>query len=235
MHLGIKAWPVQERPREKLFREGEARLSDVELIALLLGTGTRGKNAVDLARGLLAQFKTLRVMGQADISQWRAIAGIGTGKIARIKAAFEIGRRVSEEAVRNEGFKITSAHDAARLLMPRLRDLKKEVFKTILVNSQNKIIEIVEITEGTVNHAHPEIREIFLKALHFFAAALICVHNHPSGDPTPSSEDLIFSQEVDQAGKVLGITVLDHIIIGDTTYFSFAEQGVSGKMPKTGR
>ncbi len=222
---GIKNWPKDERPREKLLREGEHRLSNTELLAILLRSGVRGESAIDLARKILQKFKTFRNMSHTDIRDWKELKGLGQAKIAQIKAAIEIGRRFKEEEVKENRPKIKSAKDAVEIMMPRMRDLKKEIFKALFLNSQNRIVDIIEITKGTVNQATPVIREIFQKALQKYAVSVICVHNHPSGDPTPSVEDKTFTQDLTKAGGILNIKVLDHIIIGDDKYYSFADEG----------
>ena len=222
----IKNWPKDERPREKLFREGEHKLSNTELLAILLRSGVKGESAIDLARKILQKFKTFRNMSHTDIRDWKEFKGLGQAKIAQIKAAIEIGRRFREEEIREKPLQIKSSCDVVEIMMPRMRDLKKEVFKILLLNSKNRILDIVEITEGTVNQANPIIREIFEKALQSYASSIICVHNHPSGDPTPSSEDKTFTRELIQAGKILQTKVLDHIIVGDNKYFSFADEGM---------
>ena len=221
---GIKSWPKDDRPREKLFREGEHRLSNAELLAILLRSGVKGQSAVDLSRKILEKFKVFRQMSHTDLSQWKEFKGLGAAKIAQIRAAIEIGRRFKEVEVKEERPKIESSKDVVDILMPRMRDLKKEVFKVMLLNSQNRIIDIIEAEEGTVNKAEPIIREIFQKALQNYAASLICVHNHPSGKTTPSSEDREFTAELFKAGKIMRVNVLDHVIIGDDKYYSFADQ-----------
>jgi DNA repair protein RadC len=165
-------------------------------------------------------------MGHTDPSCWREFRGLGAAKIAQIKSAIEIGRRFKEADIKDTRAKIKSSKDAAEILMPRMRDLKKEVFKIFFLNSQNRIIEIGEAEEGTVNRANPIIREVFQKALQNFSSFIICVHNHPSGDTRPSDEDKEFTRELVQAGKILLIEALDHIIIGDNKYFSFADEGL---------
>ena len=179
----IKYWPEDERPREKLLREGEHRLSTTELLAILLGSGTKGESAIELARKIMLKFKTLRNMSHTDIRKWREIKGLGDAKICKIKAAIEIGRRLAEERVKSEKVTVKKPKDVAEMMMPRMRDLKIEVFKTIYLDGKNQIIDIVEIEEGSTNYANPIIREIFHKALENFASSIICVHNHPSGDP----------------------------------------------------
>jgi len=220
----IKNWPEDERPREKLLRQGEHALSNTELLAILLRTGTKGESAIDLARKIIQKFKTFRNMSHTDISQWKEFKGLGKAKLCQIKAAIEIGRRFFTEDKELKG-EVKSSKDIANLFMARMRDLKKEVFKILLLDSRSNIIDIVEITEGTVTQANPIIKEIISKALQNFAAALVCVHNHPSGDPYPSKEDRDFTRELSQAGKIMQINILDHIIIGDNKYYSFADEG----------
>lgn len=226
---GIKSWPEEDRPREKIFKQGEHKLSNTELLAILLRSGVKGQSAIDLARKILQKFKTFRKMSHTDLSLWKGFKGLGLAKIAQIKAAIEIGRRFGEEEIKERKPKIKSSRDVVEILIPalipRMRDLKKEVFKLILLNSQNIVIDVVEIIEGTVNQANPVIREIFQKALQNFAVSIICVHNHPSGNPLPSREDKMFTKELLKAGGVLQIKLLDHIIIGNEGYFSFADKG----------
>lgn len=225
-YAAITTWPEEDRPREKLLRCGEQTLSDSELLAILLRTGVRGQSAVDLARKILCELGVFRRMSAADISQWRRIRGLGPAKIAQIKAALEIGRRCAADRCNESHPKITCSGDAANMLMPRLRDLEKEVFKIILLNTQNRVIRLEDGEEGTVNQAYPIIREIFQKALRHNAACMICVHNHPGGNPAPSPEDKEMTKELTQAGRILLVGVLDHIIIGKNRYFSFADEGL---------
>lgn len=219
----IAYWPIDDRPREKLFKYGEKALSNSELLAILLRTGIKGQSAVDLARQILERFGSFRAMSHTDPSTWNEFKGLGVAKIAQIKAAIEVGRRFREEEIKEDRPQIKSAKDAADLLIPRMRDLKVEVFKVILLNAQNRIITILDITEGTVNQANPIIREIFQKALQHFAVSIICVHNHPAGITSPSIEDKTFTTRLFEAGVVMQIKVLDHLIIGNDTYYSFSE------------
>jgi len=222
----IICWPREDRPREKLLKNGEHTLSNSELLAILLRTGTKGISAIDLARHILEQFKTFRNMSHTDAARWRNFKGLGIAKMAQIKAAIEIGRRFREEDVKEEAPQITSSQDIVDILMPRMRDLKKEIFKVVLLDSRNRIIEIVDESEGTVNQANPIMREIFQKVLQYFAAAIICLHNHPSGNVEPSHEDRNFTEKLVQAGKLMQVIVLDHIIIGNDAHYSFADEGL---------
>lgn len=225
---GIKSWPEDDRPREKLLKRGAGVLSNSELLAILLRTGAEGNSAIDLARQILDKFGTFRNMIHTDVRLWNEFKGLGPAKIAQIQAALEIGRRFREVEIRPLKQKISSAKDIVNITMPQMRDLKIEVFKVAYLNSNNRIIEISDVATGTVNHAVPIIREIMHTALQKFAASIICVHNHPSANITPSPEDKKFTQELFAAGSLMGIKVLDHIIIGDGSHFSFAEEGIMG-------
>jgi DNA repair protein RadC len=226
MFNGIKSWPKEDRPREKLFKNGEHVLSNSELLAILIRTGIKGQSAIDLARKILEKFKTFRNMSHTDLAQWKEFKGLGIAKIAQIKAAIEIGRRFREVEAKEVQSRIESSKDVVDILMPRMRDLKKEVFKIVLLDSQNRIIDIIDAEEGTVNKAEPIIREIFQKALQNYTVSLICVHNHPSGKTEPSTEDHEFTRELFKAGKIMQVNVLDHVIIGDNNYYSFADEGL---------
>jgi len=225
---GIKSWPEDDRPREKLLKRGAGVLSNSELLAILLRTGVHGVSAIDLARKLLEKFGTFRNMSHTDMREWKEFKGLGPAKIAQIQAALEIGRRFREDEVLSVKQKIASAKDVVSIIMPQMRDLKTEVFKVVYLNSNNRIIDISDAATGTVNHAMPIVREIIHAALQKFAGAIICVHNHPSANITPSPEDKKFTQELSAAGKLMDIKVLDHIIIGDGNYFSFADEGIMG-------
>ena len=224
---GIKGWPEDERPREKLLKSGEHTLNNTELLAILLRTGTKGESAIDLARKVILKFKTFRNMSHTDIRDWKEFKGLGKAKIAQLKAAIEIGRRFLFDEKREFGEKVKSSKEAADLMMPRMRDLKKELFKVLLLDSQNRIISTpVEIEEGTVNQASPAVREIIHQALQGFASSIICVHNHPSGNPSPSREDKDFTKQLVEAGNLVQVKVIDHIIIGDNIFFSFADHNL---------
>jgi DNA repair protein RadC len=225
---GIKSWPQDDRPREKLLKKGAEVLSNSELLAILLRTGVKGNSAIDLARRIIDKFGTFRNMNHTDMREWKEFKGLGPAKIAQIQAALEIGRRFREVEVLSPKQKIASAQDVVNMIMPQLRDLKTEVFKVVYLNSNNRIIEISDAAKGTVNHAMPIVREIIHAALQKFAAAIICVHNHPSANIEPSPEDKKFTQEITAAGKLMDIKVLDHIIIGDANYFSFADESIMG-------
>ncbi len=218
----IKYWPKDEKPREKLLRDGEHTLSDVQLLAILLRTGTKGESAVDLAMEIMNKFKSFRNMSHINLKKWEEIKGLGEAKICQIKAAIEIGRRMQEQVLKEKRIKIKNPEDVVKFVLPRMRDLKFEIFKVLHLDAKNRIFEMSEIEQGTINQANPIIRNIFQKAIENFSCCLICVHNHPSGDPQPSQEDIEFTNQLKKSGEILGIKVLDHIIIGDNSYYSFA-------------
>ncbi len=223
---GIKSWPCEDRPREKLLRRGAEALSNSELLAILLRTGVKGESAIDLARRIVDKFGTFRNMIQTDMREWKEFKGLGPAKLAQIQAALEIGRRFREVEALKGKQKISSSRDVFDIIMPQMRDRKTELFKVIYLNSSNKIIEINDAAVGTVNQAMPIVREIIHSALQKFAAAIICVHNHPSANISPSAEDKKFTQELVAAGKLMDVKMLDHIIIGDGNFYSFAEEGI---------
>ena len=223
---GIKSWPEDDRPREKLFKQGEHKLSDTELLAIILRTGTKGQTAIDIARKIISEFKTFSDMSEFDSPVWSSFKGLGPAKMAQLRAAIEIGRRFREQQVKKNDFKISSSKDAADILMPRMGNLKKEIFKIMLLSSDNKLIDIIELAEGTIAQVNPYMREIFHKALLQNAAAIICAHNHPSGNVKPSKIDKNFTQTILELGKALHIFVLDHLIVSHQEYFSFADQGL---------
>jgi DNA repair protein RadC len=224
----ICEWPLEDRPREKLLKLGEENLSNSELLAILIRTGVKGESAVQLARRILTKFKTFRAMSHTTQADWSEFKGLGQAKLAQIKAAIEIGRRFRENEMKEEQSQIKSSRDLIAILMPQMRDLKIEVFKVIYLDSHNRLMEIVEESRGTVNFTSPIIREIFQKALAKFATSIICVHNHPSGQVKPSEEDMSFTKKLVEAGRTLGVPVLDHLIIGNNCHYSFADEGRMG-------
>lgn len=224
-NTSISSWPKEDRPREKLLKNGEHTLNNSELLAILLRTGVKGQSAIDLARRILQKFKTFRNMSHTDIRDWKEFKGLGQAKIAQIRAALEIGRRFREVEAKEERKRIKSVKDVVSLFMPRMRDLKFEVFKVLLLDGQNKVKNMLDV-EGSITRANPIIREIIHKALQNFATSIICVHNHPTGNPRPSKEDKEFTKKLIITSKIMNVELLDHIIIGNDIYYSFDEKGV---------
>ncbi|MGE0920032.1 RadC family protein [Trichlorobacter lovleyi] len=224
----IKDWPEDERPREKLLKRGAAALSDAELLALVLRTGdaAAGKSAIDLGRELLERFDgNLRELAQAELNELQQIKGLGLAKAASIKAAFTLGSRF--QARRLETLeRFTSPAQVFDFFHHELRDNRKELFLILLLDGKNRITRKVQVSEGSLNQSIVHPREVFAPAVRESAAAVIFIHNHPSGDPAPSREDREITRRLNEAGEILGIKVLDHIIIGDGAYFSFVESGL---------
>ena len=219
----MKELPIDDRPREKLINNGAAALTDSELLAILIGSGTKETSALDIARDLTADNGILKNIALVhDVKELAKTKGLGRAKAALIIAALELGRRIAsaEPLVRDS---ITSPEDGVALLMPRLRYESKEHFLVVLLNSKNKVLDVEQISEGSLNSSVVHPREVFAPAVLHHAAAILTAHNHPSGDPTPSKEDKDLTNTLVQAGKYMGIPVLDHIIIGDAKYFSFKE------------
>lgn len=223
---GIKTWPVDDRPREKLLKKGARALTNSELLAILLRTGIKGSSAIDLARKVMKKFGTFRNMLHVDVRDWKEFKGIGNAKVAHIQSALEIGRRFREDEASTGKQKISSAKDIVDILLPQLRDLKTEVFKVAYLDSNNRIIDISDAAIGTVNYAMPIVREIIHLALQKFAVSIVCVHNHPSANITPSTQDKKFTKQLSDAGKLMEIKLIDHIIIGDGNYYSFSDEGI---------
>jgi len=221
----ILNWPEEDRPREKLLRHGAHTLSSAELLAILIRSGVEGSSAVDLGRELLRKFETLRAIGACDPAELMEIKGLSTAKVAQIKAAVELGRRMISEERALEG-PIRSSSDVADYLMPLLRDLKQETFKVVLLDRRNSVLDVVDIDEGNVASTQPSIRKIMLRAAQAYASAIIAVHNHPSGDPTPSEQDKLLTRDLVGAGRAMEIRVFDHLIIADGRYFSSADEGL---------
>ena len=220
----VKEWPEDERPRERLIAHGPATLSEAQLLAILIRNGKSGRTALDLGRELLERFGSLAGIEQASITEICAIEGIGPAKAAELKAAIELGRRYQKPSLAGASF--CSSEDVVSYYRPRLKDAKKEIFRCALLDTKNKIIreEIVSMGSLTASIVHP--RDTFKAAIRESAAAVIFIHNHPSGDSKPSQEDILLTRRLVQAGEVIGIQVLDHIIIGDSSHFSFRDNGL---------
>jgi DNA repair protein RadC len=220
----VKDWPEDERPRERLMAHGPSTLSDAQLLAIIIRNGRAGRTAVDLGREILERFESLAGIEQAGIREICDVGGIGPAKAAQIKAAIELGRRYQKPNLAGSSF--CSSQDVAVYYRPRMKDLKKEMFRCILLDTKNKLIreDVVSIGSLSASIVHP--RDTFKAAIRESAAAVIFIHNHPSGDIKPSQEDILLTRRLVQAGEVLGIRVLDHIIIGDGDHFSFRDNGM---------
>lgn len=214
-----------ERPRERLAQLGPQALSNAELLAILLRVGVRGENAVAVGRRLLQTFDGLSGLQRASYREVCNQHGVGTAKAAQIKAAIELGRRLTLE-VPEERPAIHSPADAAALVQFEMSALEQEHLRVMLLNTRNRVLEIVEIYRGSLNASQVRVGEIFRDAVRCNAAALIVVHNHPSGDPAPSPDDLAVTRAIIEAGKLLDIAVLDHLIIGRGSWVSLKERGL---------
>ncbi|WP_325176723.1 RadC family protein [Paenibacillus alkalitolerans] len=223
-NLMIREVPEQERPRERMAAFGAAGLSNTELLAILLRTGTRNESAVTLAARLLKECGGIRGLVDASVDQLREMRGIGTAKALQIQAALELGRRVSRTTVQ-EAPVIRSPQDVSRLVMEDLRYLRQEHFVCLFLNTKNHVIGRETLSVGSLNSTIVHPRELFRAAIKRSAASVLCVHNHPSGDPTPSAEDIQLTNRLTEAGHIIGIDILDHVIIGDNRFVSLKEQG----------
>jgi DNA repair protein RadC len=224
----IKDWPEDERPRERLLQFGEGSLSDTQLLAILLRTGDHasGATAVDLGRHLLHRFEeSLEALSAATVAELCQVPGIGLAKACEIKAAFEIGRRWFASQ-RGSLKQVRSSRDVADYYMPTFAGKKREQFQVLLLDRKNRIMREVMISQGSLTASVVHPREVFNPAIRDSAAAVVCVHNHPSGDPQPSQEDRALTARLVEAGRLLGIQVLDHVIVGRDTYMSFADEGL---------
>ena len=246
MAYTIKHWPTNDRPRERVRNLGSRAVSTRELLALLIETGLSpragvpGRTALELAGDLLAAFaeddgeESLRRLMASPVSAIAGrVPGIGPAKAAKILAALELGRRAAEEA-RPERARVNGSRDVYERMRFRMRDLAQEEFHLLLLNIQNEIVREVFVTRGTLDSSLVHAREVFRHALAEQAASVVLVHNHPSGEPTPSLADRIITRNLVEAGDTLGIPVSDHIIIGEARYYSFNDQKVlrSGTRPR---
>jgi DNA repair protein RadC len=232
----IKEWPTDERPRERLSRLGPGALAARELLAILIETGTPAaggrpaRSAMDLAGDVLRYFDgdgtgPLRRIGSASLAEICRVAGIGDAKATRLAAAFELGRRACHEALPDRE-RIRNASDVYEQVRLRMRDLSHEEFHVLLLNTQNMILRHLQVTRGTLDASLVHPREVFRAAITEAAASVIVIHNHPSGDPTPSPEDRAVTRQLVDAGRLVGIEVLDHVVVGEGRYVSFAEAGL---------
>ena len=214
--------PADERPRERLVKFGEQALSAQELLQLILGRGIAGESVVVTAQKLLSQFGSLQRLAEASIEELSLIKGIGLAKAAQIKAAFEIGRRLFTQTLPYKNKELTDPEKVYRLIKSKLKDYHKEHFYIIALNSRNH--SIAEVSVGSLNASIVHPREVFAEAIKNKAASVIFVHNHPSGDPEPSEGDLLTTKRLVEAGKILEIEVVDHVIVTNNSFLSFKER-----------
>lgn len=221
---GIHLWPVGERPRERLLRNGPETLSDAQLLAILLRVGRQDSSAVEVAMELLRELDGLRGLSNRSVEELCRVPGIGPAKAAQVKAAIELGKRVLAAPL-SSGTTVACSADLFHHYYPLMRDLRREVFMVVLLDAKHAIIRDATVSAGSLTASLVHPREVFNLAVRESAAAVIFVHNHPSGDPSPSEEDRALTARLVAAGEVLGIQVLDHLIVGDGRYTSFADQG----------
>ena len=224
----IKDWPENERPREKLLALGPEYLSNSELLAILFRTGGHQYTAVDMALTILNEYGDLHTLAEIDFRKFFKLKGIGPAKAITLAASFEIARRIASLPDKQK-VKITSPDVVFQKFGPRLSSAKKEMFLVLLLNSANLLMQEYKVSQGTLNASLVHPREVFQPAITDLAASVILVHNHPSGETEPSAEDRNITGRMVEAGKLLDIPVLDHIIIGAEQYFSFKEEGLIGE------
>jgi len=221
----MKAWPASERPRERLYSHGPAALADAELLALQLGSGTRGRSAVDVAREMLAAYGSLADVAGREVGELAHVAGVGPAKAARLAAAFELTRRLR---ARTPGRRIilSTPTEVYAAFGPLMEDLRHEVFRVALLDAQNGLLRDRIVSEGTLSASLVHPREVFKPAIVESAASVILLHNHPSGDPTPSREDIRLTRQLVECARLLELSVHDHLVIGRGRFVSLAERGI---------
>ena len=220
----IKDLPADTRPRERMAAHGPASLSNAELLAIILRTGNREQTALELASRILAEPGGLRYLTEATLEELSKFKGVGLAKASQIKAAFELGKRISSMTPETRPV-IKSPEHVAQLVMEDLRNLDRETFHIVCLNTKNQVVKTEMISKGSLNSSLVHPREVFKTAISRSAAAVILVHNHPSGDPSPSPEDLKITRRLVEVGELVGIEVLDHLIIGQQSYISLKEKG----------
>lgn len=224
MQSRIMDLPVTERPQERLIKIGASCLTNSELLAILLRTGNKNEGVLELSSRLLKEFNGLNGLLDATVEELALVRGIKEAKAAQILALSELLKRFKTFKSGNT-YKISSPIDVADLLMTQMRDLKKEILKVVLLNTKNDVIAVLDASMGSLNSSIVHPREVFKDAVRKSAAAIIIVHNHPSGDPTPSGDDISTTKRISEAGRILGIDLLDHIIIGENKFISLKEEG----------
>jgi DNA repair protein RadC len=221
----IRDLPMDDRPRERLMQVGENALSTIELLAIILGTGIGGESVLDMAQRLLARFDGLQGLARASFAELQGEKGLGKAKTSQIKAAIELGRRMLLAAP-GERFVIRSPSDVAQLLMAEMSHLPQEHFRVLYLNTRNQLLDSDTVYIGSLNASHIRVGEVFREAVKRNCASIIVVHNHPSGDPTPSPEDVQVTSRLIEAGDMLDIEVLDHLVIGQQRFVSLRERGL---------
>ncbi len=220
----VRGLPSGDRPRERLYARGAGEVSLQELLAIVIGGGNRGSSALVLALGLLGEFGDLVAMGRAGVDELRRVRGIGFARACQLAASFELGKRFARES-RNSGSSIRAPKDIARLFMDEMKDYDREHFKAAFLNTKNQIIRVVTVSIGSLNASIVHPREILKPAIAASAASIVLVHNHPTGDPTPSREDIEFTRRFARCGELIGIELLDHVVIGADRFHSLKESG----------
>ncbi|MCM3742139.1 DNA repair protein RadC [Oceanobacillus luteolus] len=224
MKIMIKDVPKEDRPRERAIRLGTNHLSNQEILAILLGSGSKAESVMTLANRVLMHFEGLKLLQDATIEELTAIKGIGRAKGVQILAAIELGKRMSQYKP-DEYYVIRSPDDGANYVMEEMRVLKQEHFVVLFLDTKNRVIHRQTIFVGSLNASIVHPREVFREAVKRSAASIIVAHNHPSGDPSPSQEDIHVTKRLVDSGKIMGIEVLDHIIIGNRKFVSLKEKG----------
>lgn len=223
----MKEVAAHDRPREKLERHGASRLGDNELIALVLGSGSRGRDALSLANQLLARSGGLRGLTRAGVDDLRRLPGVGCARAAQVVAAVELGRRTLVRTAEARP-RLTSPRDTAAYLLPQFGAATVEQFGIVLLDTKHRVLRLKIISIGSLDTTIVHPREVFREAASASAAALVLFHNHPSGDPTPSADDLALTTRMVEAGRIMGIDVVDHVVLADQRYCSLVE---SGRLP----
>ncbi|MCK1981868.1 MULTISPECIES: RadC family protein [Peribacillus] len=220
----IRDYPKEERPRERFLQDGPQSLSNQELLALLLRTGSKEESVLQLSGRLINSFKGLRLLKEASVEELTVIKGIGEAKAIQILASVELGRRINKLNDQDR-YVIRSPEDGANYCMEEMRFLSQEHFVCLYLNTKNQVLQKTTVFIGSLNASIVHPREVFKEAFKRSAASIICLHNHPSGDPSPSREDIEVTKRLVECGKIIGIEVLDHIIIGEHKYVSLKEKG----------
>jgi DNA repair protein RadC len=220
-----REWPEKDRPRERMYWNGPTALADAELLALQLGSGRRGKNAVDVAREMLAAYGSLADVAGRELTELARVPGVGRAKAARLVSAFELTRRLRS---RTPGTRIllSSPTQVYAAFGPLMEDLSREVFRVALLDAQNGLLRDLVVSEGTLSASLVHPREVFKPAILESAASVILLHNHPSGDPTPSREDIRLTRQLSECARLLDLRVHDHVVIGRGRFVSLAERGI---------